>query len=197
MINSQDEEILCRLLKVDTLPEDVVAECEMREKWYCSCGAGGGIGPLGLIDMLRFLGYEREMEKPTPGKVDWRRVSPDVRVVVKRDGKYVMGKYKYRLGGTLGVLLPDEPEIREFRQRDVQIANDQLTPMELFGDSPEDTTEMPAVTTEFFVGQRVVVEDEGKLLDAVIQSEDGTVVEALVDGDKETRLFNVSCVRPS
>lgn len=72
MIHPNDAEVLCSLLRVSDVPDDVVAEYEIRRRMYHSGGGSGALGIQQLIGVLRHVGVELP-ENPVPVSVDWRK----------------------------------------------------------------------------------------------------------------------------
>ena len=213
-MNSQDSQILQTLLGMEELPDDVVRECEMRCRWYHSCGAGGGIGPLALIDMLRFLGYERKPDPAAPVVVDWGRMPSDGSVLVearhdRSDTVWFPGVYLgFISAGTLAIKTGDGAvvECKRINVRLPYVVSEsppQITDVASAAPPQPELDEtieyIPAVQAvpEYFEGQMVTVpSDDGSELQAIVSAVDGDEVLVRVRGDESDRLYRVSDVSP-
>jgi hypothetical protein len=144
MIHHNDIEALHRLLGVDIIPADVLAEVEMRWAMFISGGASGPLNTIALIDAIRFCGKAPAKKKVDEAKIDWRKVPSDgtVRVEAMFFGGWMPGMF---LGfvehGTLAVRLDDNPAIKECRPDMVRLAvTDNLS---VDPDEPEPQPEPP------------------------------------------------------
>ena len=124
MITRQDEEILGLLLGVDVIPDDVRREVAMRTRWYHSAGHGGAMGALGLIDALRFLGYERKQSVDSVQPVEWRQYPAGTLVEVCVDGNWSPGEYLgLAVDGRLAVRSVGDAWVREYRRDQVRLSD--------------------------------------------------------------------------
>jgi hypothetical protein len=131
MIVMQDEELLATWL--GEVPEDVRVECDLWTKWYHSAGAGGALGPLALIAMLRLLGYAPPKVEKTDAVIDWRQVPVPTPVDAKFGGVWMRGVYLgFVESGTLAVRLDGDDYVHECRKECVRMATDMMsvTPVE-------------------------------------------------------------------
>lgn len=117
-LQPQDEDMLQRLIGADGIPENVLAEYAMRAGMFHRSGSSGPLGPLALIDLVRFCGVKPPDTKPVVKVVDWFSLPSDgsVRVACRFFGSWEPGSYVgYVANGTLAVRLDADPVIRECR----------------------------------------------------------------------------------
>lgn len=99
MINGHDEETLSRMLGTGKYSDELVAEYEIRIRMLHASGGGTGLGPVGLIDLCRFVGVSRGVApQPVAEVTDWRFAKSGDEVMVKTDadpvGSYRVGVFR-------------------------------------------------------------------------------------------------------
>lgn len=161
MIVFEDEELLTTWL--GEVPDDVRQECDLWTRWYHSAGAGGALGPLSLITILRQLGYAPPKTAERATEVDWRQVPVRTRVEAQFGGKWLPGEYLgFVESGTLAVRLDGDDFVHECRKTTVRLATDTMsvTPKkatQLVDDEPDEPLDVEfsvvADTGEFPVVQ--------------------------------------------
>ena len=117
--------MLQRLLGVATIPEPVLAEYAIRAGMFHRSGSSGPLGPLALIDLIRFCGIKPPDAKPVEQVIDWMTMPHDgsVRVESRFFGSWEPGVYMgYVENGTLAVRLDADPTIRECRRDMVRLS---------------------------------------------------------------------------
>lgn len=116
MHNPQDEEMLQRILGKTEIPQDVEMEYALRARMYHCAGHSGPLGGAMLVDLVRHLGYSRQLEPAKPEAIEWRRLPQDgsVRVEAKFFGEWQPGVFLgFVAAGTLAVKLDDDPAVKE------------------------------------------------------------------------------------
>lgn len=106
-MNSQDLEMLLKMLKATSLPDDI--EAEYRKSALLLHRAGGvALGALGLVDLLRYCGYEPDAEDlAVQTKIG--KIKPDTEVAVNLPSGPRVGKFKGLIGHTsLAIELADD-----------------------------------------------------------------------------------------
>lgn len=201
------------------IPDDVRVECAKRTRWYHSAGHGGSLGALGLIDMLRFLGYDRPVPEDVPPKVDWRQLPMDgtCKVEAKLGGTWLVGAYVGQTPeGRLAIRLEGDDWVRECRSDFVRLASDDLLSVVVVDQPPEpvselagpaesvaldDTAELPVqpepapepepqkVTCDWPEGQAVLVDFDGDVVDGRFIKLDGENALIQVVGEDKPREF--------
>lgn len=127
-----DEECIQQMLGILDIPIEIEREYMLRVRMLHKNSSGGPIGPIAIVDMLRFLG----IGPPAPqimnadGRADWRRVPVDTPVEISIDGKWVGGRnitFQGEVGG--GTLAVDNRgKIDEFNAFEVRIPDPDLPP---------------------------------------------------------------------
>ena len=129
MMVPDDELLIQEILGINTIPDDILSEYALRIRMYHKQGAGGGLGPLALIDMLRFVGYSCEsakMIKPVE-RVNWREQKIGSVVEVRVDGLWLNtpATFEGEVGG--GILAVERfGKIDEFNSFDVRLPASEL-----------------------------------------------------------------------
>lgn len=205
MLIPSDEESLCRMLGVTSakLPDSVITEYELRIRMFHCDGHGGGIGTVGLIDLLRSLGLSRASTDKPNHDVDWSRVPMDGSVRVRVLDKTTVGRRAWRSGvflgqvamGGLAVRFDGEEYVTEATRSDVRIIRDEPMPQEdLRKEDPSlENCEPWASMTP---GEEVIVEEAGDYKDGKYQCVLDDEVIVLVDGELTSRAFHpnqISC----
>lgn len=129
-ITVNDQQILQALLGVDKLPDDVVQEAELRTRMYHGAGAmSGPLGPLAMIELVRFLGY-RPKKQPVSNNeaVIWRNLPTDGSVKITAGpyfGSMQEGVYLGMVSeGLLAIKLNTDGFVRECRQSMVKLSEE-------------------------------------------------------------------------
>jgi len=124
-----DELCVQQMLGIVDIPEDIEREYMIRARMLHRQLAGGAIGPVAIVDMLRSLDYG----PPPPqvvnadGNADWRRIDPGTEVEVRISGEWVRGDCTFAGeigGGTVAVKV--KGNIDEFNSFDVRIPSGEL-----------------------------------------------------------------------
>jgi hypothetical protein len=140
-----DELCIQQMLGIVDIPEDIQREYLIRTRMLHRQLAGGPIGPIAIVDMLRFLDYAL----PPPqvmnedGRADWRRVEDGTPVEIRVDGKWFGENITYAGevgGGTLAV--NNNGRIDEFNAFDVRIPSAEL-PSDVDAESFEGEADRP------------------------------------------------------
>ncbi len=165
MVVPQDEQTLQRLLGVETLPDKVVSEYEIRASLFHRSGSTGPLGPLALVDLVRFLGLRSPKVEAPPVKVDWRALPQNgtVRVEGKFFGDWRPGVFVGLVEhGTLGVRFDDDPVIRECRADMLRLSDAPLPKEGLNIEPVSDTVsqEQPDARAGLLDGPEIVEADE-------------------------------------
>lgn len=124
-IHAQDEETLRRILGLTEVPADVAAEYGVRIEMFHRGGDSGPLKTLGLIDLVRSLGYKRKPVDVVVEKVDWRQYPGNGTVLVEAlySGAWQPGVYLGPIeGGTLAVRLDGDPMVKECRAHMLRLA---------------------------------------------------------------------------
>lgn len=173
-----DELCIQQMLGILEIPKEIEQEYMIRARMLHRQLAGGPIGPVAIVDMLRFLGFAL----PPPqfvnqdGMVDWRRVEVGTRVEVKVDGTWQSGD-QISFAGEVGggtVAVEIRGRIDEFNGFDVRIPDPTL---------PSD------VDAESFEGE--AERDEGdarvKLIEPDDPENEAEVIENTKEGATDTK----------
>lgn len=128
-ITIQDQQVLQAILGVEQLPEDVVQEAELRTKLYHGAGAcSGPLGPLAMIDLVRFLGHRPKKAEPKVEGVIWRNLTTDGSVKVVAGPFFGSMQEGVFLGimpdGKLAIKINVDGMVRECRQQMVTLASE-------------------------------------------------------------------------
>lgn len=119
MIHRQDEESLRRMLGLTEIPSRVSGEYAIRLNMYHRDGNTGPLGTVGLIDMVRAMGFEPPARLPPPdAKTDWRSLPQDgtVEVAARYFGEWQPGVFLgFVEAGTLAIRLDEDAFVRECR----------------------------------------------------------------------------------
>ncbi len=124
MLHPDDEQDLCRILRREEVPEDLVAEYDVRIGMYHRAGASGPLGAIGLVDMTRALGYEPKPSPDAPPQTDWRIQPKDgrTRVEVILDGEKRDGAFAgFAPAGMLAVEIDGIGDVRECSRLSVKL----------------------------------------------------------------------------
>ena len=129
MIVPDDEMCIQQMLGIDAIPEDIEREYMIRARMLHRQLAGGAIGPIAVVDLLRALGYGPPPPQATDdeGRIVWRRVEQGTPVNVRVDGQWSPNGQNVTFqgevgGGTIAVQWANG-RIDEFNAFDVRLAD--------------------------------------------------------------------------
>lgn len=131
----EDELCVQQMLGIDVIPEDIEIEYMIRVRMLHRQLAGGPIGPVAIVDMLRYLniGPPPAQVVNEDGQADWRRVVVDTPVEAMVDEEWVAGLFAGEVGGgTIAVKI--NGKIDEFNSFQVRIPQETL-PADVDADS--------------------------------------------------------------
>lgn len=200
MILIQDLESLQRITGLPEIPPKLEEEYELRLRLYHADGNSGPLGSIGLIDLVRFLGYGRTFAQERVEVIDWRQYPQDgsVRVEAKYFGGWMPGAFRgFVADGLLAIKLDDEQFVKECRRDMVRLAENQ-GPIEATDNLsvPLDAVDESPATNWSVVdeGEQVYVDDDGNTLDGVFvrvgaEGPDGLQVLVQIDGEEAPREF--------
>lgn len=206
--NPVDEKNLQNFLGVKDIPGDVEEEYRIRVKMYHASGSSGPLPPVGLIDLVRFLGHKPPQPKVADTGIDWRTMPEDgsVRVEARFNGQWMKGVYLGGVeGGTLAVRLHGDPVIKECRPHMLRLDHDDVqTEEEKFAAGTEDPDPRAELLEDEDVhgenaedfdwsaatkGDRVWVRVDGDVQEAAFVRENKDTIRVKFDGqDKELSL---------
>jgi hypothetical protein len=105
-MNTDDMAMLLKMLKANSIPEDVEAEYRKSSLFLHRAG-GTGLGALGLIDLLRYCGYEPS-EEDLVVQTKIGKIKPDAEIEVALPTGPRTGKFKGLIGSSLAIELADD-----------------------------------------------------------------------------------------
>jgi hypothetical protein len=186
MITPHDEQVLQRLLGCQVIPADVLAEVELRTAMY-HAEKSGPLGPMALIDAIRFCGRAPATVKKEPKKVEWRRFPQDgsVKVEAMFFGAWKPGAFLgFVEAGTLAIRLEDDAVIRECRPDMVRLPEGETERLEFNENAGHTSKPAPLTAVQELASQpsepEVIVEDAAGQREAA----PGAALTDTVSGDK-------------
>jgi len=129
-----DELLIQQMLGISIIPDDIQEEYGIRITLYHRHGPGGPLGPLALIDMLRFLDYSCEVGKEIRKdeermEIDWHTVPTGTPVQVRQKGLWIMSMATYQGIVQAGILAIERfGRVDEYRAIDVRLPTEDDTP---------------------------------------------------------------------
>lgn len=121
-IHPQDQDNLTKMIGKEPNAE-VLAEYQERIQFYHRGGGSGPLGPLGLTDLLRYMGYSPPSHKKMDGVTDWHAIQLRHPVEAYFFGQWIPGTFEgFVESGTLAIRLRDDPIVRECRRDIVRLA---------------------------------------------------------------------------
>ncbi|MEM6692989.1 MAG: hypothetical protein AAF664_26405, partial [Planctomycetota bacterium] len=124
MIVPDDQLCILQMLSLEVMPEDIEEEYGIRIRMYHRQGAGGPIGPIALIDMLRHLGYECGQPKfaKKSEQVDWRKTEEGTPVQVQIGNEWSTQRATFQGMVSSGTLcIERDGKMDEFNAFDVRL----------------------------------------------------------------------------
>lgn len=131
MIVPDDEQCIQQMLGIDIIPDDIETEYMIRARMLHRQLAGGPIGPVAIVDLLRSLGYG---PPPPPvvnaeGRIDWRRVERGTPVTIRLQGKWqdqLPTTFQGEIGGGTLAIMENDRYINEYNAYDVRLSTQGL-----------------------------------------------------------------------
>ena len=184
MITPHDTETLKRLLGGQEIPDKVQREYAYRHYWFCQDGNSGPLGTLGIIDLLRFVGFAPTL--PVDGNacaINWDKIKRGERVDVHYNDRWLPAEFiRFGMNRTAECKIDGDEVVREFYRSRVR-SHQNLG--ELLDDSPNwATVEVNAqvfvdVSGDTFEGTFVRVANDGQLI-VLVEDEEMAVAPAKV-----------------
>lgn len=130
MIVPDDELCIQTMLGIDAIPEDIEHEYMVRVRMLHRQLAGGPIGPVAIVDMLRSLDYgpPTVVKDKNSKTIQWRSLEPGTQLEVFKGGKWRKDLYATFQGevggGTIAVKV--DGRIDEYNSCDLRLSDDGL-----------------------------------------------------------------------
>ena len=157
----------------EVIPKDIAEEYQIRIGMLHQ-GGGGDLGAQMILEMLRFLGYQRKVTPTKRDEIVWEEVEVGTAVIVAgRDKMFQRGEFRGRIGpgGPLAIKIDGDEWVQEVAPENVEIsqkAPDELTDAE---DAPMEVSD-----------KRQIEEDDGVPIQTKIDPTDE------IDAEEENRL---------
>lgn len=121
-IHLQDVEALSRIFG-DTIPAHVANECETRARMYHRAGGCGPLGPLAIMEMLRYMGLDSGSQRdPVAHRVDWTTVPANTPIEALLNNEWQPALFMGGIGGgALAVRFGHSPMVQERRPFEMRL----------------------------------------------------------------------------
>lgn len=93
-IQGQDYETIHQMVGTTEFPSELVEEYDVRIRMLVIAGGGYSLGPIGCVDLCRFVGLQSKTAKKELHYIDWPLVKIDADIVVTEHGVDRLGKYR-------------------------------------------------------------------------------------------------------
>lgn len=93
-IQGQDYETIHQMVGTTEFPSELVEEYDVRIRMLVIAGGGYSLGPIGCVDLCRFVGLQSKTAKKELHYIDWPLVKIDTDIVVTEHGVDRLGKYR-------------------------------------------------------------------------------------------------------
>lgn len=93
-IQGQDFDTIQQMIGTTEFSSELVAEYDIRIKMLAIAGGGYSLGPVGCVDLCRFVGLQSRTVKKELHYIDWPLVKIDTDIVVTENGVDRLGKYR-------------------------------------------------------------------------------------------------------
>lgn len=128
MLVPDDELCIQMMLGIDQIPADIQHEYMIRARMLHRQLAGGAIGAVAIVDMLRSLGYGPPPAGKTgdDGRIDWRKIEIDTPVNVCTNGTWTLNSENITFQGCVGqgtLAVRCLGQINEYNAFDVRLAD--------------------------------------------------------------------------
>ncbi len=127
----EDNESLQKLLGSSKIPANIVEEYDLRLGLWHRVGGTGALGPMALVDLVRFCGHRGRVMEEESSYVDWRRVPSGTHVLYEDKGVEREGVYQGLLTwGALAIMPTGGDHVLEVPKVRVRVAPEKSEPVE-------------------------------------------------------------------